>query len=47
MFKDLFPKLCRQETLKIAVNYVFDDQRMISLSDIPELIDDFVGGDVV
>jgi reverse transcriptase-like protein len=27
MSKDLYPKLCRPETLRIAVNYVFDDQK--------------------
>jgi hypothetical protein len=27
MPKDLYPKLCRPETLKIAANYVLDDQK--------------------
>lgn len=27
MSRDLYPKLCRPETLRIAANYVFDDQK--------------------
>ena len=27
MPKDLYPKLCRPETLRIAANYVLDDQK--------------------
>jgi len=34
MPKNRFPELCKIETLKIAINYVFDDQKDDFIPDI-------------